>query len=64
MGDLKESGELEHDADIIWLLTREPGASLCKIILSKNRDGRVGSHYIRFAGDVLTFDENMEKITA
>ena len=64
LGDLKESGELEHDADIVWLLTRDPGAALCKLRVAKNRDGRVGQHWLRFVGETLTFDERIEAVSA
>jgi DnaB helicase-like protein/bifunctional DNA primase/polymerase-like protein/primase-like protein len=62
MGDLKESGELEHDADIVWLMSRAPGAELCSLKIAKNRDGRVGRHWFRFRGEILTMDERIEGI--
>ena len=45
--DLKESGQLEQDADAILLLgSREDGQSVC--ILAKNKEGRVGEINLTF----------------
>lgn len=50
VADLRESGSLEQDADMVMLLYRpdatdpnEPNASSCEIILAKHRGGPVGS---------------------
>lgn len=39
--DLRESGELEHDADIVIMMHRDLGNDLCEIFVRKNRDGKV-----------------------
>ena len=45
--DLKESGQLEQDADAILLLgNREEGQSVC--LLAKNKEGRVGEINLTF----------------
>lgn len=44
--DLRESGELEHDADIVIMLHRELGQDLTEIFLRKHREGRVDANPI------------------
>lgn len=40
--DLRESGDLEQDAHVVWLLHRPIGQTEGKVIVAKNRNGRVG----------------------
>ena len=54
---LRESGELEHDADIILLLHRAFEATKTECVLAKNRDGRVGDVELLFRPDWVSFDE-------
>lgn len=56
--DLRESGELEHDADIVVMLHRELVSEHTEIYVRKNRDGVAGS-MIRalFDGQRQTFRE-------
>lgn len=63
LGDLRESGSLEQDADIVMFIYRDsyysrdsPDKGLAEIILAKNRNGATGTiqlsfldHYTRFA---------------
>jgi replicative DNA helicase len=57
LGDLRESGELEHDADIVLLLHREPMKPETDCIVAKNRDGRVGVAHLTFRHEFVAFDE-------
>jgi hypothetical protein len=57
LGDLRESGELEHGGDSVLLMHREPGAELTELNLGKQRDGRVGVVQLTFRGEYLTFEE-------
>lgn len=56
MSDLKESGNIEQDADIIGLLnrpsTQDPDAprNLVEFIIAKNRDGKTGIVRLYFEG--------------
>ena len=52
MSDLKDSGAIEQDADVILLLHREdyykldpdkPNTNTCEVIVAKNRNGETGS---------------------
>lgn len=57
MSDLRESGELEHDADNVVMLTREFDSDVCDAKLVKARDGRVGEVKMRFKGELLSLEE-------
>lgn len=63
LGDLRESGELEQNANVVLLLHRPPedGASTpgikAKIIAAKVREGRGGSVNAHFDETTLTFKE-------
>lgn len=52
---LRESGELEHDADIILLLHREFGSPKAECEVAKNRDGHVGRVNLVFEEQFLAF---------
>jgi replicative DNA helicase len=54
---LRESGELEHDADIVLLLHRPFGADHAECKVAKNRDGRVGIVRLLFRQEFVAFDE-------
>jgi replicative DNA helicase len=57
MSDLRESGSLEYDGDIVMLMTRDFDSDLCELVLAKNRDGRVGKLQLRFRGELMRFEE-------
>lgn len=56
LSDLRESGELEHDADVIFLLHRAFQSEECEVILAKNRSGRVGVTTLRFRAEYVAFE--------
>jgi KaiC/GvpD/RAD55 family RecA-like ATPase len=60
LADLRESGELEYDADIVWFLHRDDiGAELTALDVAKNRDGRAGDALnLYYDGPRLTFRES------
>ena len=58
---LRESGELEHDADIVLLLHRKPRQPETKCIIAKNRDGREATVKLMFRADYVAFDEVSER---
>lgn len=69
LSDLKDSGSIEQDADIVVFLHR-PGLiglsedpdeqARTEVIFAKNRNGQVGSVNMRYVGHLMKFeDENM-----
>lgn len=64
MSDLRESGAIEQDADVILMLYREeyyyPDKEEVKgqaeVIIAKQRNGPVGSLRLAFTGEFLSFD--------
>lgn len=55
LASLRESGELEHDADVVLLMHRDEGENITEINLAKARDGQVGKLDVTFDGPTLTF---------
>lgn len=63
MSDLRESGAIEQDADLIMLLYRdeyyhpdkEESKGLAEVILAKHRKGQTGDIKLSFRGETLTF---------
>jgi hypothetical protein len=56
LSSLRESGELEHDADIVLLLHREPLAQETECAVAKNRDGRQGKVLLTFRKECVSFE--------
>jgi archaellum biogenesis ATPase FlaH len=56
LSDLRESGELEHDADVILLLHRGFQQEETELIVAKNRNGRVGVTSLRFRPEFVAFE--------
>jgi replicative DNA helicase len=62
MADLRESGAIEQDADIVLLLHRpdyydandQPG--IAELIVAKNRNGRTGSVKLTFVKNIMQFE--------
>ena len=66
LSDLRESGAIEQDADVVVLLVREDyydakpeNIGLAEIILAKQRNGPTGSFKLRFSKQFVRFD-NLE----
>jgi replicative DNA helicase len=57
LSSLRESGELEHDADVVLLLHREYDKASTECIVAKNRDGRQGIVSLIFRPETVSFDE-------
>ena len=64
MSDLRESGSIEQDADIVAFLYRdsyykkgaeEGNAAVSEVIIGKHRNGRTGTVNLIFKGDTQTF---------
>lgn len=66
LSDLRESGSLEQDADIVAFIYRDevynkeesnPNKGKAEIILSKNRNGATGTAFMSFIGKYTRFEE-------
>ena len=69
MSDLRDSGSIEQDADIIMFLHRDEYYSKrsddehtdmsprTELIIAKNRSGKTDTLHYNFAGDIVRFDE-------
>jgi len=66
LSDLRESGALEQDADIVGFIYRDevynkeennPNRGKAEIIIAKNRNGSVGTAHMAFLGAYTRFEE-------
>ena len=68
LSDLRESGSLEQDADVVMFLFRpevygiadEEGNTqegVAEVILGKQRSGPIGNVFLSFVGEYLRFEE-------
>jgi len=55
--DLKETGNLEYDADLVLLLHRKFNATDATLIIGKNKYGPVGKFPLEFNRECVTFTE-------
>lgn len=70
MSDLRSSGQLEQDADVVLLLHRpdsynpddQPG--IAELIIAKNRNGPTGSIELAFVKECTRFDTLVENVPA
>ena len=57
LGDLRESGDIEQDADAVLLLHRPGRAEQTTLFIAKNRSGQTGALKLWFDADALRFNE-------
>lgn len=65
LSDLRDSGEIEQDADIVAMLHREElhnpapeWAGLAELITRKNRNGPLGDAFLRYRGEHMRFERH------
>jgi len=68
LADLRESGAIEQDADVILFINREEvykqteeNRGIAEIIIGKQRNGPIGSVKLAFIDKYTKFD-NLEKV--
>jgi replicative DNA helicase len=71
MSDLRESGAIEQDADVIFALYREEfynpdttDKGIAEVLILKQRNGPTGRLNLRFAGHLTRFDNLAAASTA
>lgn len=64
LSDLRESGAIEQDGDVIFFVYRDvvynpdtEDADLGEIIIGKQRNGPIGSLHVRFNGELTRFED-------
>ena len=59
LSDLRESGSLEQDADIVFFLHRDGSdeSAPTQLIVAKNREGRIGEVDLRFNRQTVSFED-------
>ena len=70
LSDLKDSGSIEQDADIVLFIHRpallglaEDSADHAELIIAKNRAGEMGVINLYFNGDLVKFTETSESLS-
>ena len=66
--DLRESGAIEQDADIVLMLYRDevngeqgPNHGLCQVLIRKNRNGPLGAVTLRYTPELCRFESTEER---
>ncbi|MDR1774002.1 MAG: replicative DNA helicase [Clostridioides sp.] len=69
LSDLRESGSIEQDADIVMFLYRDEyynpdseSKNICEVIIAKNRNGETGTAELVWLGEVQKFGDKLREL--
>ena len=55
LSDIRESGSIEQDADVVMFLDRKRGSSVTELIIAKNRNGTTGTIPLKYIASETRF---------
>jgi len=58
LADLRESGSIEQDADIVLLLSKDDDSNETNVEIAKHRGGSTGELSLTLNGPLFRFEEN------
>lgn len=57
LSDLRDSGEIEQDADVVAFLARTPEEGISKVVVAKHRHAPIGHCFLKLNGSLSRFED-------